>query len=720
MSMAKKRPQLELDELRQLRWLLGNVLVLIALSSLLYFEISAWLLLVCGATLVPLVTWRPALLARVPSWGHRIAFPLIVAFVVFDMYAYREPLAAAVRLDVLLLLYRCLHYRRRRDDLQLIVLGLLLIVMAGVVTVSMAFSVQIISFVACTLLLLFVVTLVEGRQEDRLPRLATPPAWATRPWPPLFARIRETCDWRVFALGALMFVGFVAMSGILFMSIPRFQLESGLALDRLMTKGSNTGFSDTMRFTDVTDIQKDNTVVLRIEASDRAQVPTSLYWRMVVMDEYSSGTFRMSADLKKAAFARLQTMGRIDSFETARAKEPLFWTFYLEPGVGRYLALGGAFRQLVFAEPKQIRWSPSLRLIALEREPSAMTAYRVEGMATGARMKDFRRDFNRAAANEALMTDTGVGEQDDEVLRGLVSEITGSRRLSAGEFAETAMLWLARRHGYSLKMELPSGGNDPLVRWLASKQPGHCELFAGGFVLLARAAGYPARVVAGFMGGAWNDDYLVVRNSDAHAWCEIRTEDGDWLRVDPTNDGPRLLGAAQGLRSDGRNVLMMPGGWAARIDRLRMLWYRRVVNFDRNEQQQLIRSLKDSAESIGASVRDAAKEVFEQIRSWLAHPWSPGRLGRISAAAVALALVLYYGFKYGRRGWFRLHWRRGAKLDPMRHEAGKWLVRWNQKALPQEHSVRSALLRIRYGRRESWPEADRVFREARKALRQKR
>jgi len=41
MSMVKKRPQLELDELRRLKWLLGGVLALIALSSLFYLEIDA-------------------------------------------------------------------------------------------------------------------------------------------------------------------------------------------------------------------------------------------------------------------------------------------------------------------------------------------------------------------------------------------------------------------------------------------------------------------------------------------------------------------------------------------------------------------------------------------------------------------------------------------------------------------------------------------------------
>jgi hypothetical protein len=51
-----------------------------------------------------------------------------------------------------------------------------------------------------------------------------------------------------------------------------------------------------------------------------------------------------------------------------------------------------------------------------------------------------------------------------------------------------------------------------------------------------RAAGIPARVVTGYQGGELNpvDDYLVVAQSDAHAWSEVWLEGRGWVRVDPT------------------------------------------------------------------------------------------------------------------------------------------------------------------------------------------
>ena len=53
---------------------------------------------------------------------------------------------------------------------------------------------------------------------------------------------------------------------------------------------------------------------------------------------------------------------------------------------------------------------------------------------------------------------------------------------------------------------------------------------------MMRAAGVPARVVTGYQGGEINpiDGYMIVRQSDAHAWAEVWIAEEGWVRVDPT------------------------------------------------------------------------------------------------------------------------------------------------------------------------------------------
>ena len=59
---------------------------------------------------------------------------------------------------------------------------------------------------------------------------------------------------------------------------------------------------------------------------------------------------------------------------------------------------------------------------------------------------------------------------------------------------------------------------------------------AASFATLMRLAGIPARVVVGYLGGEYNElgHFVLVRQADAHAWCEVWLPGNGWMRVDPT------------------------------------------------------------------------------------------------------------------------------------------------------------------------------------------
>ena len=72
--------------------------------------------------------------------------------------------------------------------------------------------------------------------------------------------------------------------------------------------------------------------------------------------------------------------------------------------------------------------------------------------------------------------------------------------------------------------------------FLFQTRAGFCEHYASAFVVLMRAAGVPARVVAGYQGGEVNpvNRTVIVHQFDAHAWAEVWLEGKGWVRVDPT------------------------------------------------------------------------------------------------------------------------------------------------------------------------------------------
>ncbi len=709
----------------QLKWLLGGLLVLLSVGTVLYMDLEAWTLSGLTAAAVALVLWRPTLPARVPGWVHRLAFPAIVVFFAGDLYLTMEVLPPIVRLDILLLLYRGISYRQRRDDLQIVVLGLFLIVVAGVLSVSIAFAAQIIAFTACALAFLLVITLSAATPGSATATTAAggPPAWAVHAdWGRLLRRVREVLDWRVVVLGSLLFAGVVGVSALLFLAIPRFQLENSLFLERFMTRKARTGFSDSIKFGDVTDIQQDDAVAVSVDVSDPARIPALPYWRMVVLDEYREGAFRISPALRRAAFSAERSDASLRGVARSRRGEPIVWTFYLEAGVSRYLPLLGTFEMLRFRERQNFRFADRLGLLALRDEPVSMTAYRVEGLTQSGALPDpglaGRLKAGEPGPADLPQSKLELGDTDRAVLRRLVAEIDAGAALGAEEFAKRATAWLAARHRYSLQSQVPAGTGDALVRWLDSDTPGHCELFAGALVLLAREAGHPARIVTGFRGGSWNgfSNNFTLRNSDAHAWCEVfDVAAAQWRRVDPTpgavvpgteETGPAAVGQA------GR----VDRSWSARLDSLRVFWYRRIVNFDQRTQEETLRAVKTATQESGKRVREALERWVASVKAWLASPWDTGRLGRLAAVLVALGGFGWIAWRFRPAMWRLMRGRR-RREDPVRREAGRWLARLRGREV--DPAVWAELQRLRYGAPATWPEPATVWRKARRAAKRR-
>jgi hypothetical protein len=264
---------------------------------------------------------------------------------------------------------------------------------------------------------------------------------------------------------------------------------------------------------------------------------------------------------------------------------------------------------------------------------------------------------------------------------------------------------------------VPAGAGDPLVRWLTSREGGHCELFAGSLALLAREAGFPARVATGFHGGSWNgySNNFTIRNSDAHAWCEVfDAAAGAWLRADPTPGSAEPTAAEQ--PGEAALARRLDRSWTARLDSLRVFWYRRIVNFDQRSQLETFKAVKAATEESGKRLREALERFGESLRAWMSGPWSGMKIARL----FAVILVTGGGVIASRRGgaWLRAALQRRRGIDPVRREAGRELARWRKMteagAEPPDRALQGELERLRFGRRETWGDAAEIFRRSRR------
>ena len=136
-----------------------------------------------------------------------------------------------------------------------------------------------------------------------------------------------------------------------------------------------------------------------------------------------------------------------------------------------------------------------------------------------------------------------------ERIEGLASDIT-SGLISPYEKAEAIESHLRESYSY-LELEeeeqaprAPSGV-DPVEWFLFDRKEGGSSAFSSAFVLLARSAGVPARVVSG-----WRIEPVAgtqsVTGANARQWAEIALEGLGWVTFDPTPDqdfSPAIAGA---------------------------------------------------------------------------------------------------------------------------------------------------------------------------------
>ncbi len=99
-----------------------------------------------------------------------------------------------------------------------------------------------------------------------------------------------------------------------------------------------------------------------------------------------------------------------------------------------------------------------------------------------------------------------------------------------------------RNYEYSLQVDRPPPTQDLVDYFLFESRKGYCDYYASAMVVMARAAGIPARLAVGYASGTYNLKLkrFVVSRADAHAWPEIYFPGIGWVPFEPTASQPTL------------------------------------------------------------------------------------------------------------------------------------------------------------------------------------
>lgn len=368
---------------------------------------------------------------------------------------------------------------------------------------------------------------------------------------------------------------------VLFFLFPRF---GPLWSVPIKSHSAKTGMSDFMKPGDVARLSQSGEVAFRVKFDDQIPEQSQLYWRGLVFSRFEGGTWSALSPYTIPSGERrpadVDTVGDVMGYSVIMEPTQQNWLYGLR--FARSTTPG------VMLSPDYRLYRPGI----LEVE----TMYRVrtwQETPLDVELTRWRREV-----------ETKLPAQGNPRTRELALAMRG-RADSDAQFVNNVVNRFTREdYVYTLKPGVLEGP-DRIDAFLFDTLRGFCEHYASAFVFMMRAAGVPARVVAGYQGGEVNpvNGTVIVHQFDAHAWAEVWLAGQGWVRVDPTAAvAPSRIewGLEQAMQTEGsflsetplsplryRNINLL-NQLRLRYDALTYRWQSWVVGFNGEQQFDLL------------------------------------------------------------------------------------------------------------------------------------
>lgn len=545
--LARLRMTLSRDKADTLLLLAAASLVLVPHTA----HLPAWVTLVCACTLA----WRATITLR----GTRMPPSLLLVAVAVAamggvLISYKTLLGreAGVAMAVLLVAFKMLEMHAKRDLFVVIFLCFFLVLTNFFYSQSIG---------TALLMVMSIIALLTAQLSFQYTGLV----------PPLARRLQ---------LGTKILGIAAPVALAMFFLFPRIHGPLwGLPGD---ASGGKTGLSNSMEPGNISSLAQSAEMAFRVKFSDPLPPQSRLYWRALVLGDFDG---------------RSWTTGRMGSGQHALATKgaPVRYQVTLEPTGQRWLFALDMPHSVPQMVENNARVTGNFELRAM-LPISQRIRYEL------ASQLDYQLDASALPDSDRWL-ELPAGFNPKALLAGqqLQREPDPLRRVQS-------VLTMFRQQPYSYTLEPPLLGRDSVDEFLYLTRAGFCEHYASSFVFLMRAANVPARVVTGYQGGEFNpvDGFLMVRQSDAHAWAEVWVAQRGWVRVDPTaavspdRVERNLAGALppQGVFGQLISIGLDKTSW---LGRLRMQfsainngWNQWVLNYDPQRQRKLHEAVGDA------------------------------------------------------------------------------------------------------------------------------
>jgi len=369
----------------------------------------------------------------------------------------------------------------------------------------------------------------------------------------------------------------------------------------IKAQSATTGMTNYMSPGDIAELAQSSERAFRATFSIQSPEKKDLYWRGLVLDYFDGRAWSInSSNSSQRAFNKVDLGVLYDHgdnyYEVMLEPSNQPWVYVLESSrasSSNVLVRDAGQFQLKTDAIQSTRYKMTFKDSESKRQPVIPTAKLLQNNAKRKRVGVLSQTYLQAPLTSNFRT--------QQYIRDLLISFPDKIKLTnylMNKFAEQS-------YYYTLKP--PRLGDDVIDEFLFDSKQGFCAHYAGSLAYMLRLAKIPARVIAGYQGGEYNEqsDYYIVHQYDAHAWVEAKLPEFGWVRLDPTAmvaperimSGLNVAVGEQGGFLDGSpiasTVLRISGlNWLRlRVDEFNYKWQKLVVNYGDDEQQSLLKKI---------------------------------------------------------------------------------------------------------------------------------
>ncbi len=299
---------------------------------------------------------------------------------------------------------------------------------------------------------------------------------------------------------------------LLFVLFPR--INTGLRFDFRTNRLAGAGFSDRLSPGSIAALANSSDIAFRAEfAGSTTAPPGSMYWRGAVM-------WRCDGLEWRAPYVPVSISSRDRGTKQLRRGNTIRQRITLAPHGARWMfALDRPFEIPAGAILARGDYLWSVQTIRKARRYEVVSSIGTAG-----------KELTPGERREALEVPSSVSSAVRELAQSWTTQNSNPRAIV------NSALQFFQAQGFRYSLTPGEYGKNGLEQFLFHRRVGFCEHYAASFATLMRLAGIPARVVVGYLGGEYNDlgHFVLVRQADTHAWCEVWFPESGWTRVDPT------------------------------------------------------------------------------------------------------------------------------------------------------------------------------------------